>query len=157
MAKEYGRFDQKFSEERERGDRLQSDLNVVNAVHDDLKRLSHKQRLEIIDYEQRYMGIDITKLHEQIEYLKSQVVMAETNEKNVEKDLYEVRERLTKIAIQFDTHGKLSAKELRAKAKMAWRGSEEIEEMCKMFVTFVTTPALQTAEGLAVASHLVEG
>lgn len=45
------------------------------------------------------MGIDITKLHEQIEYLKSQVVMAETNEKNVEKDLYELRERLTKIAI----------------------------------------------------------
>jgi hypothetical protein len=83
--------------------------------------------------------------------------MAETNEKNVEKDLYEVRERLTKIAIQFDTQGKLSAKELRAKAKMAWRGSEEIEEMCKMFVTFVTTPALQTAEGLAVASHLVDG
>lgn len=39
---------------------------------------------------------------------------------------------------------------------MAWRGSEEIEEMCKLFTTFTTTPALQTAEGLAVAGQLAE-
>ena len=28
--------------------------------------------------------------------------------------------------------------------------------MCKMFVTFVTTPALQTAEGLAAAGQLID-
>ena len=29
---------------------------------------------------------------------------------------------------------------------MAWRGPEEVEEMCNMFVTFLTTPAVKTSE-----------
>tara|TARA_B110000285_G_C14928489_1_gene516206 strand:- start:154 stop:489 length:336 start_codon:yes stop_codon:yes gene_type:complete len=71
MANEYGRFDAKFAEEREKGERLNTELLELQDVHTDLKKLSKKQRLEIIDYELRYKGIDITKLHEQIEYLKS--------------------------------------------------------------------------------------
>ena len=64
MAQEYGRLDSKFSQERERGDRLQSEMSALQSIHEDLRKLSHKQRLEIIDYEQRYMGIDITKIHD---------------------------------------------------------------------------------------------
>ena len=151
MATEYGRFDQKFAEERERGDRLQSDLNVLTSLDDDLKRLSHKQRLEIIDYEHRYKGIDITKLHEQIEYLKSQVTMAQINEKNTERDLFEIRDRMSRLALEFDRSGKLSKREVRAKAKLAWRGKEDIEDMYIMFTTFLTTPASKTADALADA------
>jgi len=40
---------------------------------------------------------------------------------------------------------------------MAWRGPEEIEEMCKLFTTFMTTPASLTAEGLATAGQLADG
>ena len=51
MALEYGKFDVKFSEERERGDKLLLDLQNMEDQHKFLKNLSHKQRLEIIDYE----------------------------------------------------------------------------------------------------------
>jgi hypothetical protein len=64
MALEYGKFDIKFQEERERGDKLMIELQNMEEQHKFLKSLSHKQRLEIIDYEQRYKGIDISKLHE---------------------------------------------------------------------------------------------
>lgn len=71
MANEYGKFDAKFAEERERGDRLETEFNALQSVYETTRKLAHRQKLEIIDYEQRYMGIDITKLHEQNEFLKS--------------------------------------------------------------------------------------
>lgn len=64
MANEYGRFDEKFTQERERAERCQKELEELAQEFDTLKTLSQKQRLEIIDYEERYKGIDITKLHE---------------------------------------------------------------------------------------------
>lgn len=51
MALEYGKFDIKFLEERERGDKLLLELQNMEEQHKFLKSLSHKQRLEIIDYE----------------------------------------------------------------------------------------------------------
>ena len=102
MANEYGRFDAKFAEEREKGERLNTELLELQDVHTDLKKLSKKQRLEIIDYELRYKGIDITKLHEQIEYLKSQVIMLQITEKTNEKELFDVRDRIYQITMEQD-------------------------------------------------------
>ena len=76
MANEYGKFDAKFAEERERGDRFERQFDELEAVYEKTRKTAHRQKLEIIDYEQRYMGIDITKLHEQNEFLKSQLVAA---------------------------------------------------------------------------------
>jgi hypothetical protein len=76
MALEYGKFDIKFQEERERGDKLMIELQNMEEQHKFLKSLSHKQRLEIIDYEQRYKGIDISKLHEQTRYLETQLLVS---------------------------------------------------------------------------------
>lgn len=76
MALEYGKFDIKFLEERERGDKLMIELQNMEEQHKFLKSLSHKQRLEIIDYEQRYKGIDISKLHEQTRYLETQLLVS---------------------------------------------------------------------------------
>ena len=71
MSLEYGRSDLKFQEEREKSIKFEKEVTILREEHEKLKKLSHRQRLEIIDYEQRYMGIDITKLHEQVEFLKS--------------------------------------------------------------------------------------
>jgi len=42
MALEYGKFDIKFQEERERGDKLMIELQNMEEQHKFLKSLSHK-------------------------------------------------------------------------------------------------------------------
>ena len=100
MAAEYGRFDEKFTEERERAERCAQELEDLAREYDALKELSHKQRLEIIDYEERYKGIDISKLHEQVLYLQSQALTAQLNEKDKENDLLKFRERIYRLIIK---------------------------------------------------------
>jgi chromosome segregation ATPase len=73
LAEEYGRFDNLFNEERKANNILRDQLQKITDEFDACQQLSHKRYLEIIDYEQRYRGIDITKLHEQIEYLKCKI------------------------------------------------------------------------------------
>ena len=73
LAEEYGRFDNLFHEERKANNQLKDALKQMSEEYDRTQQLSHKRYLEIIDYEQRYKGIDITKLHEQIEYLKCKI------------------------------------------------------------------------------------
>ena len=51
------------------------------------------------------MGIDIRKMHEEIESLKSQLYTAQLNEKAVEKDLYELRDRMFAAAVEIDKSG----------------------------------------------------
>jgi len=141
MANEYGRFDEKFAEERHRADRAAKELDTLEVEHQALKTLSHKQRLEIIDYEERYKGIDISKLHEQIQYLQSQTLMAQLNEKAMENDLFQFREKIHRLASHYSSAGGPSEKELKAKRRLAWRGPEEVEELCQMFTSFLTSPS----------------
>jgi hypothetical protein len=42
MANEYGRFDQKFADERKRGDDLEVKLGVIMKEYDELKILSKR-------------------------------------------------------------------------------------------------------------------
>ena len=51
MANEYGKFDAKFAEERERGDRLETEFNELQSVYEKTRKTAHRQKLEIIDYE----------------------------------------------------------------------------------------------------------
>ena len=140
MANEYGRFDEKFTQERERAERCQRELDEQAQEFDALKTLSHKQKLEIIDYEQRYKGIDITKLHEQVLYLQSQALMAQLNEKAKENDLLKFRERIYRLIIKYNPAGGQTEKEFKAKRKQPWRGAEEVDELCRMFSSVLPEP-----------------
>lgn len=53
-----------FSDERKNNIAMKERLAALEHEHDELKQLSHKRYLEIVDYEQKYRGIDISKLHE---------------------------------------------------------------------------------------------
>ena len=76
MANEYGRFDAKFAEERLKVTNLTKENEKIKFDFGLLDKLSTRLRAEVLDYEQRYKGIDVAKLHEQIRYLESQIVMA---------------------------------------------------------------------------------
>jgi len=43
----------------------------IDSELGDLKKLSHRQKIELADYEQRYKGIDITKMHSETELYKT--------------------------------------------------------------------------------------
>lgn len=66
--------------------------------------------------------------------------MAQLNEKAMENDLFQFREKIYRLASQYSSAGGPSEKELKAKRKLAWRGPEEVEELCQMFTSFLTSP-----------------
>lgn len=63
--------------------------------------------------------------------------MAQLNEKAMENDLFKFRERIYKLAVQYNPAGGTTEKELRAKRKLPWRGPEEVDELCRMFSNFL--------------------
>lgn len=68
LQEEYGRYDQLFHNEIKKTKELEQNVHELKKEVKELKLLNHKQRLEIIDYEERYKGIDISKMHETMEY-----------------------------------------------------------------------------------------
>ena len=64
MANEYGRFDAKFAEERQKVTDLAEQNKKIQFEYGLLDKLSIRLRAEVLDYEQRYKGIDVAKLHE---------------------------------------------------------------------------------------------
>jgi len=56
----------------------------------------------IKDYEERYKGIDITKLHEEIELYKTQLVASQTSEKTILNQLYQIRDSMFQIASEYE-------------------------------------------------------
>ena len=44
-------------------------------------------------------------------------------------------------AVELDKSGNLNKKMVKVRKKLAWRGSEEIEEIYKLFTAYVTNPA----------------
>ena len=62
----------------------------------------------------------------------------------MEDDLFKFRDRIYKLAVQRNPAGGQTEKELKAKRKLPWRGAEEVEELCRMFSTFLTEPNPKT-------------
>ena len=129
--------------------------------------MSDQQAKKIAYFEDKYKNIDIAGMHEEIETIKTRVIKAELSEKAVQNQLYEVRERILAISKAYDDKkaeelGKMKAKprtyngpatrwggeegkkmrerEFKAKKNTEWRGQEDIEDICKMYMDFLTTP-----------------
>lgn len=64
--------------------------------------MSKKQRIEILDYEERYKGIDITKLHEGIAQATSYANLAKMQKLDMENHLLEVRDFLFTTRDKFE-------------------------------------------------------
>ena len=62
------------------------------------------QQKKIDHFETKYMGIDISKLHEELEGYKTRYYAAKIAEKSVLDQLYEVRDRMLKVASAYDKH-----------------------------------------------------
>ena len=141
----------------------------------ELKIKSERQEKEIRLFEERYKGIDIGKLHEEIESYKTAHHAAQVGEKAALNDLFTIRDKMLKLAQTYDANkehelGLMATKkmyrgpaavfqdpektkEIRAREKEArklqeWKGQESIEQIANMFVTFLTTPTAISAEKL---------
>ena len=106
-------------------------------------------RIEIVDYEQRYRGIDIGKLHEQCGYVESQLYIAKGNEQALEKDLFELRDRIEQIIVKAGAMRPLTKKEKELRRKTPWVPENDLEQLCKKFVAFVSGPSNETFSTLA--------
>ena len=62
----------------------------------------------------------------------------------MENDLLKFRERIYKLAVQYNPAGGITEKELKPRRKLPWRGPEEVEELCRMFSGFLAEPKAET-------------
>lgn len=74
--------------------------------------------------------------------------MAQVQEKVFESDLIELKDRLMKIKHDAERRGDMTKHQHKKAASLKWKGRKDIEDMCKMFMTFMTTPSFRTAEQL---------
>ena len=64
ITRKYQTFDKRFSDEQKRCDSIQKSLDKQIEAYNELTKKNKRMRSEIIDYEQRYRGIDVGKIHE---------------------------------------------------------------------------------------------
>ena len=111
-------------------------------------------------------------MHEEIESIRTKLHASQVNEKIVLNDLYQVRDRMLKIAAEYDTQkaaeiekmvkkpktyngpaldfqdsakaAKIRARENKAKQQLEWNGESDIELICTLFTNFLTTPTAKT-------------
>lgn len=51
-------------------------------------------RKEVLDYEEKYKFIDISKMHEKVQFLTTKLTASEVRSKKLEKDLFELRDKI---------------------------------------------------------------
>lgn len=149
ITEKYRSFDLRFQQETARGDAIQKQLDKKTKEFSELQYKNKRLRIEIVDYEQRYRGIDIGKLHEQVMYLESQLVISKSSEQALEKDLFELRDRIEAIMVKANAKRALTKKEKELRKKTPWVPENDLEQLCKMFVSFVSGPSNKTFETLA--------
>ena len=86
--------------------------------------LTKKQAFEISDYEQRYQGIDISKLHEHIEYYKNLWDIERSQATLLNINLVEIKNKF--ISIKESAEG-LNPAYRKAVNHLKWRGNKDME------------------------------
>ena len=74
--------------------------------------------------------------------------MANIDAKTYEADLLELKDKLFMIKLHAEKKGNLTKKQKKQMGLLNWNGKADVEQMCGLFMTFMTTPAVKTAEQL---------
>lgn len=143
LADEYGRYDRLFSEERAKNERLEHEKQNLMKDNEFLNVLVKKQAFEISDYEQRYQGIDISKLHEHLEYYKNLLDIEKSLSRSLEINLVEIKNRF--IAIKESAEG-LNPTYREAVGHLKWRGNKDMELLQDVFSNYLVSPMARTDE-----------
>lgn len=172
MTEDYATFDVRFKAKEKECKELVKSIGIKDGFQKELQKLSDQQAKKIAYFEDKYKNIDIAGMHEEIESIKTRVITAELSEKAVQNQLYEVRERILTISNAYDSKkaeelAKMKAKpktyagpatewadpeearkvrqrEFKAKKNSEWKGQADIEEICRMYMDFLTTPTFGT-------------
>lgn len=169
MSEEYSSFDKRFADKNRECDQLKKDQKVLNHEKDDLLKQNAMQKKKIEFFEEKYKGIEIGKMHEEIESIKTKYYSAQVAEKEATNLLYEFRETIFKLYQSYEHQKEAEIKKMidkpktydgparafedpvkakkirdveqRIRRKMSWRGSEDLEMMSSMFTTMLTAPS----------------
>ena len=120
-------------------------------------------------------------MHAEIEGIKTKLIAAELSEQAVMSQLFEVRERIVTISNAYDRRKAAEMKKLekkmydgparkwdeaelkkqrirenKAKQSSEWKGQESIEDICRMYMDFLTTPTFGTFIELENENKLLE-
>ena len=110
-------------------------------------------KLRLIHYEEKYKFIDIGKLHEETQRAMSQAEESKFAAARLKKDLLQIRQKILEATMKFDRGGKKESKKERKKREEEeeWKGSEDVEKLCNIFTTYLTSAANTSWKGDATA------
>lgn len=102
LTEEFSSFDVRLSSVKKEREELKKNVKELKKELKELTEISRKQDAVIRDYEERYKGIDIGKMHEEIEMLKTNMHSYKVGEAAAKNDLYKVRDRMMTMAKVYD-------------------------------------------------------
>ena len=169
LQDEYSSFDKRFADKNKECDQLKKDQKSLNNDKDELNKQNTMQRKKIQFFEEKYKGIEIGKMHEEIESIKTKYYAAQVGEQEVTNKLYNFREKIIQIFNSYEHTKEAEIKKMnekpksyngparafedpvmaqkireveqRAKRKLSWRGGEDLEVFCGMFTMALTAPS----------------
>ena len=169
MKDRFENFDKQLNEKQKESDQYRANLKWLTRKHKELENQSERQQKKIQHFEDKYKGVDIAKIREELEGFKTKLYKSQIDERATLAQLYEVRDKMLDIAQKYDkykqteidnflkkpktyngpaqafTDPELSKTErkitLKARKQQEWKGNEDVELICETFMNFLTTPS----------------
>lgn len=102
MQEEYSSFDKRFADKNKECNQLKKDQKQLNSEKEDLLKQNAMQKKKIEFFEEKYKGIEIGKMHEEIESIKTKYYAAQVAEQEATNKLYQFRETIIEIFTKYE-------------------------------------------------------
>ena len=137
MSYKYKNHGKIYDEEKKRANQFEQMYNELKKPYDQVKAEAHRLKLNLIKYEEKYKFIDLAALHAETQKALAEADAARLESASYKKDLFDIRNRIMEATRSAEGGKKKKRKQ---QQDQEWKGAEDVEKLCMLFTTFLTSP-----------------